>query len=192
MKMKKSFIGIFFVFVFVAALASNSQAQMCGCMGEKDGGMKEDSMMGGMRHQNMDMSGGSMMMGDDHPMWKHLMSLGLDDKQIDALKALRSNTMKEIIKKKAEKEIAGIELKDLLGKDPVDMKSVEAAVKKNEALKAEMFLALIKAHEGMKSILTPDQRQRLKEMIKADRGAGCHMKDGDTEHKDMPMHEHMN
>jgi Spy/CpxP family protein refolding chaperone len=194
MKMKKSFISVFFALIFIAAVVSNSQAQMCGCMGEKDGGMKEGGMMGGMEHKNMgmmhDMSGG-IMMGDDNPMWKHLMSLGLDDKQIDALKVLRSSTMKEMIKKRADKQIAGIELKDLLGKEPVDMKSVEASVKKNESLKAEMFLTIIKAHEEMKAILTPDQRKQLKEMMKSDRSAGCRMMGGDREHKDLPMHEDM-
>jgi Spy/CpxP family protein refolding chaperone len=198
MKMKKSIISIFLVFIFISALVSNAHAQMCGCMGEKGGGMKEGGMMDGMGHQDIGMMysmggmhGGGMMMDDDHPMWKHLMSLGLDDKQIDALKALRSNTIKDMIKRRADKQIAGIELKDLLGKEPVDMKSVEASVRKNESLKAEMFLALIKAHEEMKSILTPDQRMRLKEIIKADHGEGCGMRSSDTEHKDMPMHEHM-
>ena len=197
--MRKSLVSIFFGFIFIASLVSNVQAQMCGCMGEKGGGMQEGGMMGGMGHQNMGMmhgmggmQGDGMMMGDDHPMWKHLMGLGLDDKQKDAIKAIRSKTMKEMIKAMADKQIAGIELKDLLDKDPVDMKAVEALVKKNESLKTEMFLAHIKAREEIKSILTPDQKKRLKEMMEAGRGAGCGMMGGEAEHKDMPpMHEHM-
>ena len=191
--MRKSLISIFFGIIFVVAAALTAQAQMCGCMGEKGGGMQE-----GMGHEGMSMMhgmGGGMMMDDDHPMWKHLMSLGLEDKQKDALKALRSKTMKDMVKKRAEKQIAGIELKDLLDKDPVDMKAVEASVKKNESLKTEMLLAHIRAHEELKSLLTPDQRKRLKEMMEAGRGAGCGMMGGmmhgDAEHKDMPMHEHM-
>jgi len=196
--MRKSFVVICFVVIFISALVANAQAQMCGCMGGKDGGMKEGGMRGGMGHRDMDMmhgmgymKGGGMMMDDDHPMWKHLMGLGLDDKQMDALKALRSNTMKDMIKRIADKQIASIELKELLDKDPVDMKSVEASVRKNESLKSEMFLAHIKAHEALKSILTPEQRKQLKEMIKADRGAACDMTGGEKEHKDMPMHEQM-
>ena len=105
-----------------------------------------------------------MIMDDDHPMMKHLMGLGLDEKQKDALKALRSKTMKDIIKKSADKQVAGIELRDLLDKDTVDMKAVEASVKKSESLRTEMFLAHIRAHEEMKSILTPEQRKKLKDM----------------------------
>ncbi len=189
--MRKSLISIFLGIIFIAALALTAQAQMCGgCIGEKGGGMQEGGMMEGMGHQGM-MHGmdGGMMMDDDHPMWKHLMGLGLDDKQKDALKALRSKTMKDMVKKRADMQIAGIELKDLLGKDPVDMKAVEASLKKNESLKTEMLLAHIRAHEEMKALLTPDQRKWLKEM-----GAGCGMMGGmmhgDAEHRDMPMHGH--
>jgi Spy/CpxP family protein refolding chaperone len=192
--MRKRLVSVFFGIIFIAALVSNAQAQMCGCMGGQGGGMSEGGMMGGMGHQGMGMmmhgmggmQGGGMMMDDDHPMWKHLMALGLDDKQKDAVKALRSKTMKDMIKRMADKQVAAIELKDLLDKDPVNMKSVETSVKKNESLKADMFLAHIKAHEELKAILTPDQRKQLKSMMEE----GCGMMGGAPEHKDMPMHEH--
>jgi Spy/CpxP family protein refolding chaperone len=193
--MRKSLISIFFGIIFVAALAPTAQAQVCGCMGEKGGGMQEGGMMPGMgmMHGMEGMHDGKMMDGE-HPMWKHVMSLGLDDKQKDALKALRSKTMKDMIKKRADKQIAAIELKDLLDKDTVDMKAVEASLKKNESLKTEMALAHIRAHEEMKALLTPEQRKRLKEMMEPGH-EGCGMMGGmmrgDAEHKDMPKHEHM-
>ncbi len=187
--MRKTLISIFFSFIFVSALSLNSYAH-CGCMGEPGEGMR-GGMMEGMEHQGMSMMHGmgGMMMGGDHPMWQHLMGLGLDEKQKEALKALRSKMMKDMTKKRADQQIAGIELKDLLDKDPVDIKAVEAAVKKSESLRTEMFLAHIRAHEEMKSILTPEQRKRLKEMM--EHGAGCGMMGGAAESKDMPMHEHM-
>ena len=148
-------------------------------------GCQEEGMMLGMNG----MKGGGMMMNDDHPLWKHIMSLHLDDKQKDSLKALRSKTMKDMVKRSADRQIAGIELKDLLDKDPVDIKSVEAVVKKKEALEADMFLAHLKAHEEMKSILTPEQRKQLKEMTDGG-GSGCSMMGGDADQMDMPMHEH--
>jgi Spy/CpxP family protein refolding chaperone len=102
--------------------------------------------------------------------------------------------MKDMIKKKADKQIAAIELKDLLDKDMVDMKAVEASLKKNESLKTEIALAHIRAHEEMKALLTPEQRKRLKDMMEPG-NAGCGMMGGmmhgDAEHKDMPKHEHM-
>lgn len=194
--MKRFLVTLFFGFVWCAALVSNAPAQMCGCMSAKGEGMQKGGMMGGMGCQEQGMmrgmggmKGGGMMMDEDHPLMKHLMSLRLDDKQKDTLKALRSKTMKDLTKKRADKQIAGIELKDLLDKDPVDIKSVEAVVKKKEALEAEMFLAHLKAHEEMKSILTPEQRKQLKEMMEGG-GSGCSMMGGDAEQKDMPMSGH--
>jgi len=194
--MRKSLTSIFFGFIVIAALALNANAQMRGCMDGPGGGMPGGKMEC-MEHQGMDMMHGmggmqgcGMMMDDDHPMLKHIMALGLDEKQKEAFRALRSKTMKDMIKKRADRQIAGVELRDLLGKDVVDMKAVEASVKKSESLRTEMFLAHIRAHEEMKSILTPEQRKRLKEMM-AGHGAGSAQMGGDVEHKDMPMHEHM-
>ncbi len=177
--MKRSLFGIFFGLIVILASAGASQAQMCGCMGQEDNGM----MMGGMGHQ-------MGMMGDEHPMLKHLMALGLSDKQRDAAKALHEKMLKEMVKKKADAEIASIELRDLLDKDPVDMKAVEAAVKKSESVRTEMFLTHIKAHEEMKSLLTPEQRKKLKDIMEG-RGGGCSMMGGESGYMDMPMREHM-
>jgi Spy/CpxP family protein refolding chaperone len=194
--MRTGLISIFIGIILVAALALTAQAQMCGCMDEKGKGMHEGGMMEGMgmMHGMEGMHDGKMM-DSDHPLLKHLMALGLDDKQMAAVKALRSKTMKDMIKKKAEKEIADIELKDLLDKDTVDMKAVEALMKKKESLKTEMALAHIRAREEMKALLTPEQRKKLKELMDGGHGAGCSMmggmSHGDAEHKDMPMHEHM-
>ncbi len=195
--MNKGLIGMCFGIIVVAGLALNANAQMCECMGGHDGGM-----MGGMGHGGMGMmqgmcgmhgDGPMMMGGEEHPMLKHLMALGLDDKQKAAIRALHSRTMKEMARKRADKEIAGIELRDLLEKDPVDVKAVEAAVKKKESIKAELFMMHVKAHEEMKSLLTPEQKKKLKELMDGGRGPGCSMMGGmheEMEHKDMPMHEH--
>jgi hypothetical protein len=56
-------------------------------------------------------------MDADHPMWKHLTGLGLDKKQKETLKVLRSKTIEDMAIKRADKQIISIELKDLLGKD---------------------------------------------------------------------------
>ncbi len=185
--MKKRLFGMFLGFTFVSALAWIAHAQMCGCMGPGSG------MQGGMMHSMGCMQTGGMMMDDNHPMWKHLESLGLDEKQKDAIKTLQTKTMKEMIRKKADAQIADIELQNLLDKDPVDMKAVEAAAKKSESFRTAMYLTHISAYEELKSILTPEQRKRLKEIIATGHGPGCPgcMMSGDTEHRDMPMHEHM-
>jgi Spy/CpxP family protein refolding chaperone len=190
--MGKSSISLIFGFIVVAALASSAQAEMWGRMGDQGWGMPGGCMMGPAGCQEMGVMHGAgfgMNWGEEHPMWKFLADLGLDDKQKDALKALHSKTMKDMIKKRADKQIASLELRDLLAKDPVDMKAVEAAVKKNESLRTDMFLTHIKAFEEMKSILTPDQRKKFKDMMET-RGPWCGMMTRGVdapEPQDMPM-----
>ena len=72
--MRKSVVSIFFGLLFIAVLVSSAQAQMCGCMGEKGGGMQKGGMMGGMGHHDMGMmhgmggmQGGGMMMVKSWP-----------------------------------------------------------------------------------------------------------------------------
>ena len=71
----------------------------------------------------------------------------------------------KMLKKRADKIIAHVELQDLLEKEPVDMKAVEASAKKNESIATDMFLAHVRAHEEVKALLTPEQRKKFKEML---------------------------
>jgi len=139
------------------------------------------------------------MTGDGHALWKRVMELNLDDKQKEALKALHTKTIKDMVRKKADKTIAHVELQDLLEKEPIDMKAVEASAKKNESISTDMFLAHIRAHEDVKALLTADQRKKFKEMLEADpcdcgmmQGAGKHpcMGSHDKKETDSPLHEH--
>ena len=107
------------------------------------------------------------MMEPEHHMAKHLMSLNLDAQQKASIGEIKSRMMKETIRRTADIRIVQIEIRDLLSKDSVDMKSVEAKVKQSEMLKTELHLSYIKAMEECKSILTPEQRKKLREMIAA-------------------------
>lgn len=157
--MKKQLIIIFFTAMIVLAGAYSSNAEMIGHMVRTEDVMHEEGMppMREMKHP------GIGMMGEDHPMWISLMALGLDENQKEAMKEIKSRVMKEIIKKRADERIAGIELKELIDKDSVDMKAVETKLKKIEALKTEMHLSFIKAVEEAKSKLTPEQRKEFRE-----------------------------
>ncbi|HXX58188.1 MAG TPA: periplasmic heavy metal sensor [Thermodesulfovibrionales bacterium] len=175
--MRKS-LGLVFIFlVLMVFLPGSSFADMCGCMSGMGGDMPMGcGMMGGMEHQGMGMMGHmggmrgegrmhEMMMDDDHPMWRHLHGLGLDEKQKAEVREIRNRVMKETVKKRAEAQIARIELKELLDKDPIDMKAVEAKLRQIETLETDMRLSLIKAREEVKSKLTPEQRKKMREMM---------------------------
>ena len=156
-------------------------AQGPGMMGE--GSEMEHGMMG-MMGKGSEMGPG--MMGEDHILGK-LMSVGLDEKQKEAIKEIVRKTTKETIKKRADLDIARIDLRDLLDKDPVKMKAVESKLKQIASLEADIHLSRIKAHEEIKSTLTSDQRKKLKEMVEHGmmmgktgmmQGKGCEMMGG--------------
>ncbi len=136
--------------------------------GQMSGHGMEHGMMGG-QDMGCEMMGGHGMGhergGFGHPMWGLLKNLNLDEQQKASIREIRDRTMKGTIRKKADLEISRIELRELLGKDPVDMKAVEANLKHEEALRTEMRLSHIKAMQGVKAKLTPDQQKKFREMI---------------------------
>jgi len=94
-----------------------------------------------------------------------LMSLGLDEKQREAIKEIVRTTMKETFRKRADLSIARIDLKDLIDKDPINMKAVESKLNQIGSLEADIHLSHIKTLEAIKVKLTPDQRKKLNDMI---------------------------
>jgi Spy/CpxP family protein refolding chaperone len=99
-----------------------------------------------------------------HQHWLYLQSLKLSEKQKEALKEIENSATKELIRRNADEQIAEIELRELLDKDTVDLKAVEAKLQQIEAIKTETQLIIIKSVENMKAKLTPEQREVLKNM----------------------------
>lgn len=114
---------------------------------------------------------------DGSPM-ERLQALGLDDKQTDAVQAIHFRTKKEMLKKKAEVEVAEVELRELIGKDTVDLQAAEAIVKKLEALKSDMKILHIKTREEVKALLTPEQKKKFGSMMGMGMGHGKGMHRG--------------
>jgi len=114
-----------------------------------------------------DMGGHGMdsQMMDGHHMMKCLTGLNLDEKQKASIGEIKSRMMKDEIRRTADLRIVQIELNDLLCKEPVDMKAVEAKVKQSETMRTEMKLSCIKDMEDIKAKLTSEQRKNMKEMM---------------------------
>ncbi len=165
--MKKVALAVVCLAFFLSFPMTGSDAQMMGEM--RQGGM---GMMHGM---------GGGMMEAEHPVWKMMMELKLDDHQREKVKAIKRKAMKDMIRKSADLRIAQLELKDLLDKDSVDMKAVEAKLRHIEKMRTDMHLSLIKAVEEVKAILTPEQKKKLREMLETSprmgmmRGCDCGM-----------------
>lgn len=159
--MKRVVAGILLVFLVLVFASHNVSAQTC-CTsaGSGSGFSKEGTpMMSSMRHD------GRGMMGREHHIWRTLMSLGLDEKQREAVREIKSRVMKDTIRKKADLEVSRIDLKDILHKDQVDMKAAETTLKKIASLQTDIRLSHIKALEEIKAQLTPEQRVQFKEKL---------------------------
>ena len=169
-----------------------------GQMNMKCGGMMHEGMMHeGMMHEGMTHEG---MMKRQHHMKMMLMRLGLDEKQQAEVDKIMTAHMKDVIKKKADLDIAKLDLKSILSKDPMDMKAAESKLKEIEAMKTAMFLAHLNVHQEIKSVLTPEQQIKMKEMMKMHMmgggmmgkdGCGCDMMKGEMKGKEHSEHEKM-
>jgi len=117
-------------------------------------------------HGDMYKHEGGCGCGGPHSIVDMFKKLGLDEKQKEAVKAIHFRTKKEIIRKRADLQVAKIELQEILSKDPVDMTAAETAVKKAEGLKTEMKMMHIKSIEEIKSNLNADQKKEFSSMIR--------------------------
>ena len=118
-------------------------------------------------------------MSNEMPMMGRMMSLDLNDKQREEMKTIHLKLKKEVIRKKADIEISEIELKEILRKDPVDLKAAEAKIKQIESLQSEIKILHIKAKEEAKTKLTPEQRKKFNsDMQMPQMGEGMGMEEG--------------
>ncbi|MFH0788140.1 MAG: hypothetical protein V2B13_11085 [Pseudomonadota bacterium] len=159
--------------VFMGLWATTASAEIGGEIPplmdyETVGGRLHPGMMPDFPGMRWDGRRPESMMAEEHLLWRPLEELGLDEKQKKELREIKGRLIKEMIRKRADEQIAGIELKEILDKDPVDMKSVETKLKRIETIRTEMHLAPIRATEEIKTKLTSDQRKKLQERLKMD------------------------
>ena len=113
----------------------------------------------------MGMCPGSGMMWDGAHAMYVIDALGLDDNQATAVKSILQQLQKEMIKKRADIQVAEVELREILGKDSVDVKVAEAKVKQIASLKIDAAMMHIQGIEDMKTKLTPEQKKKMSDMM---------------------------
>jgi Spy/CpxP family protein refolding chaperone len=98
-----------------------------------------------------------------------LKQIDLTDAQKTAIHQIKISTKKNMIAKRADLNIAKLELREQLRREPVNMSVVEAQIKKIEGIKTAIMLNAIKSREEVKSTLTAEQRKKLAELMQASR-----------------------
>jgi hypothetical protein len=90
--------------------------------------------------------------------------LGLSDEQYEKLKTLKLNTKKDLIKRKAEIDIIGVDIKGKLYEDSIDKKSINKLIDQKYELKKAKAKALVDAYAEFQNILNDEQKKKLKEL----------------------------
>lgn len=89
-------------------------------------------------------------------------SLGLTDAQRTKISDLHEAELRRRIRAEADLRIAELDLEDLMTSEPPDAAGIDAAVEKVGALRHAMFKARIATRLAFRSILTSEQRTKLK------------------------------
>ena len=90
--------------------------------------------------------------------------LGLSDDQVSKIKALEYTFKKSLIKEDADIKSLGLDIKEAIEKDTVDINAVNSLIDKKYALKAVKAKEAVQTCVDLKTILTKDQYNKLKEL----------------------------
>lgn len=90
--------------------------------------------------------------------------LGLTTQQVDSLRRLGMDSWRAAIRRKADVQVARLDLMTLRWSDPVDMVKVEAKVREIEKLEGDGTIARIRTAEDAKAQLTAEQKEKLKSL----------------------------
>ena len=99
-----------------------------------------------------------------HLALKNQEELGLSDEQYEKLKTLKMNTKKDLIKRNADIDIIGVDIKGKLWEDPIDKKGINKLIDQKYELKKAKAKALVESYATFQTILTDDQKKKLKEI----------------------------
>jgi Spy/CpxP family protein refolding chaperone len=126
------------------------------------GGMDMGGMHGG------GMGRGDRMMSHEGPlltmMLSHAQELGLNAEQEKKLRDLRTEFLKESVRRTADIRVAQIELESLLEQEQWDVAKLEPKVKQIATLQGDLRATRIKALAAGRALLTAEQLGKLKQL----------------------------
>ena len=93
---------------------------------------------------------------------KFKQAMAITDDQENKLRSINTDYKKTKIKMKAEVELANLDLHELLRNDNANLSDIETKLKNVHELKADLYMASIKARREAKAVLTDEQRKRMK------------------------------
>ena len=97
-----------------------------------------------------------------HSLFKQAKDLGLTEEQMTKLKSLKTDYDKAKIRGEADLKLAEVDVQALAHDDKAEMSAIEAAVRKSETAHANLRIEGIKTVRVAFSILTPEQKEKMR------------------------------
>jgi hypothetical protein len=101
-----------------------------------------------------------------HVIMKNKDELKLSENQIAEIKKLKVNAKKDLIRKKAEIDVISVDIKSKLWDETIDVSGINKLVDQKYDLKKEKTKSLIAACAELKKILSKEQKEMLKELMR--------------------------
>ena len=101
-----------------------------------------------------------------HLILKNAEELGLSDEQVEEVKALMLKNEKDNVMKEAEIDVLALELKSKMWSDEIDTAAVNKLIDQKYDLKKAKTKDSVEAYAELKSILTDEQKTKLKALWK--------------------------
>ncbi len=95
--------------------------------------------------------------------------LGIDASQAASLEQIHRDLQKAQVKSRADLQVARMELEELLAADTIDAKAVSAKVQAVTELQAKAFRERVDARLAVRKILTAQQAQQLRTLMRRHR-----------------------
>jgi Spy/CpxP family protein refolding chaperone len=152
----------------IAAIAVHAQAPPD--PGPARPGMQPELPMDGLDDANLEPGGGDFDRDDDGPGGRQSMKekLNLTDEQQKKLETIRYSHRKKAISMRADLEVAQLDLGRLMRAEPPDGRAINAQIDRLSQLRAGLAKDRVAGMLESREVLTPEQRQQMREM----RGAG--------------------
>lgn len=96
---------------------------------------------------------------------KNQEELGLSDEEVKKIKDLKVATKKDLIRKKAEIEVLGLDIMAAMWEDTINLEAVNTLIDKKYELKKQKTKSIVAACVALKGILTEEQQEKLKSLI---------------------------
>ena len=101
-----------------------------------------------------------------HTIMQNKAELKLSDNQITEIKKLKVHAKKDLIRTKAEIDVISVDIKSKLWEETIDVSGTNKLVAKKYDLKKEKTKSLIAAYAELKKILSKEQKEILKELMR--------------------------